>query len=460
MRSMVGRYAPREPNTVISTGAGAENPNNRMLPQGAQTLGVKILAYAAGVLVSVLVARALGPSERGAWSVALLLASLLAQLADGGLSTSTLFLMRNRPDRVRTAVCMSTAMAAVFSIAVGLLLLFFKGVGLGRLLGIPFEVVLVVGLVVPVVTLLGLMRQVLTALGDLPGANVSVLGQALLLPVVLAIMLVAGPPRAAWVLRGYLAAAAITLGLTGFRLQQRVSPGPLWDARLLGTLLRLGVPSQFASVALSLTYRSDLFLVSHWLGLSAAGIYSIGLTGSEVLRGVPETGQALVLSRAVKADLSDHTGEVARLSVLATSVAGLSLALVAPVIVPMVFGEAYRGAVVVLACLVPGVVGLAVSYAISPLLFLEGRIVVSAIGAVAALCVLWAVSLYAPFELSVAKVALASSLAYWTLTAVQLGYLVRRGRIDLRAVVPGADDLARLVWVLCRRRRGCTDRVR
>ena len=347
---------------------------------------------------------------------------------------------------------MSTVIVCVSSVVLGLLVLSFKGLGFARLLGIPFDVVAIVGLVVPVLALLGLIRQLLTALGDLPGANASVLGQSLLLPAVLTAMLVTGPSVAAWALWGYLAAAGAALLFTGSRLLRRVPPGPLWDARLLGTLLRLGIPSQLASFALSLTYRSDLFLVSHWLGLGAAGVYSIGLTLSEMLRGVPETAQALVVSRAVRPDLPSYTGEVARMTVLVTAGAGLSFALVAPVVVPIVFGEAYRGAAMVLACLVPGVVGLAVSYAISPLLFLEGRIVVSAIGAMAALGVLWAASLYAPFEISLPKVAVASSLAYWTLAGIQLAYLAWRGRIEPRAVVPGAKELAGLFGFLGRRK--------
>ncbi len=454
MRPMTVRQTAREPDAAILTDAGGVGSNDEVLPRGAQTLGVKILAYAAGAVVAVVVARALGPRERGAWSLALLMASLLAQVADAGLSTSTLFLMRNRPDRVRAAVAMSTAIVYVSSVTLGLLLLFFKDVGFARLLGIPSDVVGIAGLVVPVLALLGLSRQLLTALGDLSGANASVLGQSLLLPAVLTVMLLTGPSLAAWALWGYLAAAGAALFFTASRLLRRVPPGPLWDARLLGTLLRLGIPSQLASFALSLTYRSDLFLVSHWLGLGAAGVYSIGLTLSEMLRGVPETAQALVVSRAVRPDLRSYTEEVARMTVLVTAGAGLAFALVAPVAVPIVFGEAYRGAALVLVCLAPGVVGLAVSYAISPLLFLEGRIVVSAIGALAALAVLWAVSLYAPFEITLLKVAAASSLAYWTLGGTQLAYLVSRGRIESRAVVPGRNEFASLVGVLGRHRRG------
>lgn len=446
------RYAAEEVNEGTPAGVGGQRPDDRVLPRGAQTLGVKILAYAAGAVVAVLVARALGPRERGTWSLALLVASLLAQVGDAGLSTSALFLMRSRPDRIRATVAMSTVIVSALSVALGGLVFFLKGLGYAGLLRLPFNVLAVVGLVVPVLAMLGLIRQLLTAIGDLPGANASVLVQSLLLPAVLTAMFLTGPSVAAWALWGYLAVAGAALVFTGSRLLRQVPAGPLWDARLIGTLLRFGIPSQVASFALSLTYRSDLFLVSHWLGLSAAGVYSIGLTLSEMLRGVPETAQALVVSRAARPDLPSYTAEVARMTVLVTTGAGLAFALAAPLAVPVVFGDAYRGAAVALACLVPGIVGLGVSYAISPLLFLEGRIKVNAMGAVAALGVLWGVSLYAPFEISLPKVALASSLAYWTLAGIQLAHLAARGRLEPQAVLPGAGELARLRSILGRPR--------
>src|SRR5258707_14380525 len=74
--------------------------------RGASTFSVKILAYVSGAIVSILVARALGAQERGIWSVALSLASLIAIAGDGGLSTSDLYLMRSRPDRIPAGVVM------------------------------------------------------------------------------------------------------------------------------------------------------------------------------------------------------------------------------------------------------------------------------------------------------------------------------------------------------------------
>src|SRR5574341_582864 len=74
---------------------------------GLRTLGVKLVAYATGAGVSVLIARALGPHDRGIWSLSLLVTAILGLLADGGLSTSMLFSLRSRPDRTLAAARMA-----------------------------------------------------------------------------------------------------------------------------------------------------------------------------------------------------------------------------------------------------------------------------------------------------------------------------------------------------------------
>ena len=139
------------------------------------------------------------------------------------------------------------------------------------------------------------------------------------------------------------------------------------------------------------------------------------------------------------------------MTVLVTAGSGLFFALVAPVVVPIVFGEAYRGAALVLACLVPGsrrARGLLHDLTTA---LPRGPHLVSAIGALAALGVLWAFSLYAPCAVSLPKVALASSL--WPIghsRASNSLYLVSRGRIETRALVPGPSEFAGLRGVVGR----------
>jgi O-antigen/teichoic acid export membrane protein len=430
---------------------GEKERRHRPFLRGASTLSVKILAYGCGVIVSVLVARALGPQERGVWSLALSIAALFAMAGDLGISTSALYLMRQRPDRIRCVVVMGASLALGGSLLLGLIVLACRRLGSAWLSGMPESVLVIVALLVPLIALVGLTRQLLTALDDLIGANGSLVVQSVLLPVALVATFLTRPSVAKWALGAYVATMAATLLASAVRLWPRVPPGPFWDTSLLGPLFRVGLVSQLASLALVVTYRSDLLLVGHWLGLGAAGVYSVGLTLSEVLRGVPETAQTLVVSRALREDLAAYAEATARATVLLTAAAGILFVLAAPVVVPLVFGRSFADAALVLACLGPGVVGLALSYAISPLLFLEGRVAISAYAGSCAAVVLWAFSVLTPFEVSLAKVALASSLAYWTLAGIQIAYLVRRGRIDPRALVPRPGEVVGMVRALAAR---------
>jgi O-antigen/teichoic acid export membrane protein len=310
---------------------------------------------------------------------------------------------------------------------------------------VPREIMQVVVVASVCVAGTALARQLLTGLGDLSGANASLLCQALVVPVAVVAAVLSWGVTARVALSGYMGALAAVLLSTFSRLGAKQLAGSSWDSHLTRPLVTYGLRSQAGTLALMLAYRSDLFLVDHALGPVSTGVYSVALTLSEVLRGVPETSQALVLSRAVKADLAAYVETAARRAALVTTGAGVLLAAASHLIVPLVFGRPYAEASVAFACLVPGVIGLAVSYTISPLLFLQGQVMVSAAAALAALAALWTLGLYGPGTMSLVKIATASSVAYWVLALVQIAYLCRKRDLRPSGLVPRREDLAFLV---------------
>lgn len=410
----------------------------------AFTLAAKLAAYAAGAIVSIWVARALGPHDRGVWSLCLLVTVILGLLADGGLGTAAVYMLRGHPSRS----------SAIVSSALRLLLLngcLWMGIGLALALTnrLPLGDVSREALTIAVVASLfaataSVVRQLLNGLGNLRGVNLNVLTQALSLPVALSPALLLAAPTARGALWAYVCALAFTAGVAIWQLAP-AARGSSERAPLLGPLVAYGVRAQLATLMLILTYRSDLLLVNHFLGVAAAGIYSVALTLSEILRGLAETGQMLVVAQARKADLPVRAQAIARQTAAATAFASLAMAAAGEVLVPVAFGDAYREAATAFWFLAPGVVGLALSYALSPLLFLEGRILVSAAAALTGLATLWLVGTLGPGEPSLIKVATASSLAYWALAGVQIGVLRSRGEIQLSSLVPTWHDLTSFV---------------
>lgn len=410
-----------------------------------QTFGVKAIAYATGAIASIWVARALGPYERGIWSLTLLATGLLALLADGGLSTSSLFVLRKRAVGMRTVALTALRLLAVNWVVWVALGCSAYAWGWLPVEGVSPTVLVVAGFGSLLIGGIAVARQLLNGLGDLAGVNASVALQALALPLALAPALLSTAPSAALALLAYAASLAVCAVATARLLARHPRDKSEPPPGLASELLTYGAKSQAATLLMMLAYRSDLFLVGHFIGVSAAGVYSVALTLSEMLRGVAETAQVLVVARASERNLATHALSVTRQAVLVTALGAFMMAACAWFVVPAVFGEAYEEATVAFWFLCPGVMGLVLSYSLSPLLFLEGRVTTNAVAALAGLVSLWAVGILGPGSASLVKFAFASSVAYWVMACVQIVALHREGKVRVRDLVPGVRDVHALL---------------
>ena len=409
------------------------------IPVGAQVFATRIAGYAFGVVTAVLVARMLGPRDRGIWSVALLVAGLLALVAETGIGTSTLYLMRKSPER-RDAV-ITASVSVVLALSLGWVVVMFalvRGGGVPLLEGVPTGVLAVA--IVSTIPMSATMvtRYNLLSFEDTDGANQSTLFQAVSLTSLLApvLLLRGGAGPAIW---AYLLSAVATLVFTGGRLLWRHRVQFRWDIALLRPLLSYGVKSHVGSIALFLTYRVDILIVNYYLGLSAAGVYSVAIALSEILRGIPETAQIVVLSRSGR-NLRSESESVCRIALAATVVFGVLLAISSHWLVPLVFGSSYEGASGAFWLLFPGVLGLAVSYSLSPRLALSGDVGVSVRAALVALVVMVVIDIRAVPAWGLPGAAFASSVAYWVLAGLQLRRLSVMGELRLRNLVPRSED--------------------
>lgn len=410
------------------------------IPVGARVFGTRIAGYGVGVVTAVLVARMLGPRDRGVWSVTLLVAGLLALVAETGIGTSTLYLMRGSPERRNALITASISLVVALSLGwVAVMFVLVHGGVFPLLEGIPTGVLSVAIVSTIPISATMVTRYHLLSFGDTAGSNQSSLFQAvslasLLVPV---LMLRGGVGPAVWV---YLLSAVATLTFTGARLWWRHRVQFRLDSALLWPLLSYGVRSHVGSVALFLTYRVDIIIVNYYLGLSAAGIYSISLALSEVLRGIPETAQIVVLSRSGSRNLGSESESVCRISLAATVVFGLLLAILSHWLVPLVFGSSYEGASGAFWLLFPGVLGLSVSYSLSPRLALSGEVGVSVRAALVALVVMVVIDIRVVPVWGLPGAAFASSVAYWVLTGLQVRRLSAIGELRLRNLVPRSED--------------------
>ena len=136
------------------------------------------------------------------------------------------------------------------------------------------------------------------------------------------------------------------------------------DAAVFRGTLGYSVQGQVGKVLQILVYRLDLFLVNGLAGLTAAGLYTAATFLAEGLAHAASALRAVVLPEVAAREgdaarnLATRVGRQTLWSMVAASIV---LGIVAPVLVPLMFGDAFRPAVPAVWLLLPGIVALSVS---------------------------------------------------------------------------------------------------
>jgi O-antigen/teichoic acid export membrane protein len=155
-------------------------------------------------------------------------------------------------------------------------------------------------------------------------------------------------------LLGSLVGLGFLIGLWG---PQRRALLPRWDRTYLSRALRFGVVVQIAALLFTLAGRLDLLVVYAIRGRSDAGQYSVALTlGVLVAYGAMAITYAAFprLASLTDSDASVLTARVFRVGVAGATLTALVLVAVIPVAVVLLFGSAYRPAIVPSWLLLPG----------------------------------------------------------------------------------------------------------
>lgn len=421
----------------------------------AATVFTRLLTFGLGAITAVWTARALGPYGRGVWSVGLLIASIVGLLTESGVGQAALFVVGKRPDRRRAVVHSGLLLVGISGFLWTSFVVLWAVQGSNPLSGFPRRVFVIAALAGYAAGIVLITRQLLAVLGDWDSMNRSVVLQPLTLLAALFPAFLVFVPSPSGALIAFAASFLITAAFGLNRLRSLDLAGPAVETGIAPSLVSYGLRSQITTIALTLTYRSDLLLVNHFLGVAQTGVYSVALTLSEIVRVVAEAAQVLVVTQAATTDdVRNHAQAIARRSAVLTLIAAMAMAGVSGVLVPLVFGVSFTGAVNALWCLVPGSVALALSYSLSPLLVLKGQVLMNGAAAVLGLGILWTVGSWGPGAPSLIKFALASSLAYWSIALAQIIWLWHSRSLDPAGLVPTSEDvqdLVRACWRAARR---------
>lgn len=417
---------------------------------------MKMLVVALGLVSSVVVARALGPTNKGIYNLVLAVSALFATIFNLGVMNGNFFYVARREMRLATAYTSTLVVVVISSALVAPLIVVFGSGMLHRWFGsIPEQWLLVSLLILGPLTihsimtqsaLLSINRAVATYALPLLGLAITATGATLVL-----LVMDLGLAGMIWVsVVGLLLTqvAAVLILRRGGPLIERPRPAELFKA------VRWGFPLWAATLLSVLLQRFDQLLVVHRSGPSDLGQYALAVAIGEVLWSIDVPITTAVRFRIASGsgdDSADLIARLARLVIITMSVLCLGLAVFAHWLIPFLYSEAFGPAVPALIAYLPAVLFLSVARIVGEDLgYQRARtdLVLLNNGVALVVNVVLLLVLLPPF--GIVGASLASVGAYFVLFLMTVIFHTRLAGSRMRDIlVPRAADF-RVLFGLCR----------
>ncbi|MCP8635408.1 oligosaccharide flippase family protein [Pseudomonas mosselii] len=429
---------------------------NSYLRHLALSMGTKLAMIALRLLRNVLLARILGPSERGLFALLSTLPDLISAATSGGLNSAVGY----QAAKQRDMGLLLTQVLVYGCLLAGLLTLVC--VLLVREFGSDLEITVQLGLLawllllaVPMTVLKSGLLTLHNASGGVGAFNALRLTESLA-PLLLFLGLF-------WMWRDEALEAALISWLCGIALVlvlglwwlRRQHPLALrWDRGGQRELLSYSAKSHPDLLFQQVILRSDYLFIGAMLGSTALGHYAMASAAAELLLIVPEAVTTPLMKRLLQQDAGMERLTPLALRLTATVMLGacLSMALIGQWLIVTLFGADYAPAYPALLALLPGLLGLC--YASILRLDLLGKnrpgTVSLLMGAGAALNLVLNVLLIPTW--GIVGAAAASSIAYLAVTVAMLVLYCRLSGVPLgQTLIILPADLAPLRQMLQRR---------
>lgn len=320
-------------------------------------------------VVVIVVARALGPTERGVYFLAILASTLITLFGNLGLATSAIVYGANR----RVPLRQLHGMAVVLSAAVGAigaaLLLGLQHVWVTSVLeGMDHTTLVLAAISLAPVVYAQIAGSLLYGMGRTAEISLIRVVLAVVNPLLMIPAVLLGGQTAAWALAAWLTTMVLfALALAVYTLREAGPPSRPTRATVR-EVTSFSLRSYIGTLAHQGFLRLDVLFVSARLGPRAVGLYS---QASGLAERITTLGHALYASSASRlgSDPPDRAAELGaelvRVLLLILVPAAIVLALIAHPLMVVLFGSAFAPAAVPFQILLPGTVCLTIWYVMS-----------------------------------------------------------------------------------------------
>lgn len=323
------------------TNTNGGSPNASFLRSLKTFFSSRVLWAASLLLIGIITARILGPSDRGLYALFFTIVGIGSNLSNLGLSQANIYFINKKGESV--GQLFSNTLTVFTAIIISYALLFYS---LSDVMDAQLyeELLLIaVGLALVEIALSGFYygQHFYRAQSALLVAQ-----SLILLAATLAIFPLGGGLYEALILRiiGMFLFAALYFGVF-WKLTKSFKFS--FSLSLLKQQIRYGVRNWIQNLIGLINYRVYMLLLAYFSGSTAVGYFSIALLFVELVRFGPETIATLLfpkMSQSTKNQSANYVAISTRLTLLLMAVGAIGLIILVPWLLPIVFGEEYSQA--------------------------------------------------------------------------------------------------------------------
>ncbi len=418
-----------------------------------------------GIAVSVVVARALGPSGKGIYSLIFLVPSLLALVGGLGIDIANVYFGGKKKCGWADLASNSLVSALVLGILLAIaFLVYFLVFHPSFLKDIEPRYMSIAVLVVPFSLLATYFGSILLGQGRIGQYNILQVAPSLLSLVLVPILLLVFKGGVFSLIVAGVSTTLIVAIFSILLVRGAIKVAWSFHPRLFKDSLRFGVQGYLSNVIQFLNYRGNMFIIAYFMSVTFVGYYSIAVAMAESLWYFPNAVGTIIFARTpgLSADEANRsTPRICRNTFFITILAALALFGLSKYIIILFFGFTFLPALKPLWVLLPGIVALTIWKVLANEMAGRGKPLINAIGAGVSLAVNIPLNFWLIPEMGISGAALASTISYTVSAIVTLIVFLKVSRNNwLDTVILKRQDLSIYMVVISNVGKGMTAKWR
>lgn len=263
------------------------------------TLVTRVINLCIGILVSILLARLLGPEQRGIYALALLIPSFAAMFTGVGLGPSTIYFLGKKKYPPQTIAGTNITISVYISITavlltVGFIILFKETF----LLGVPVYAFVLVVCAIPFVKFTSILTTVVLGIHKYVAYNVINIVHVTTQAALFGLLLLVSAFNLSSVLIVYLIATVVVFTVAIIYLKKQLGTFTLKiDREYLKDAFSYGLKAYLGTIISFLHLRIDQLIINFFLNPVAVGFYAISAGLTERLWLLSESAGTILFPR-------------------------------------------------------------------------------------------------------------------------------------------------------------------